>query len=71
MAGKTKAVAKEGQLMTVKQVADLLGVNMFVVYALAKENRIPHRRFERAIRFTRPELDRWLQGETPVTGQAS
>jgi excisionase family DNA binding protein len=69
MAAKGKSDEKQGQLMTVRDVADLLGVNVFVVYSLARENRIPHRRFGRAIRFTRPELDRWLQGEHEVAGE--
>ena len=46
--------------LTYKQVATQLGMPIGTVYALVKQQRIPHRRFgPRFVRFDRDEIQEW------------
>lgn len=47
-------------LLTVQEVADLLGVGKTWVYEAVREGRIPHLRFGRSVRFRRDAIDAWL-----------
>jgi excisionase family DNA binding protein len=48
-------------LLTVKEAAALLRVTPRFLYQLIAEQRIPHRRIGRAVRFERAELLAWTK----------
>jgi excisionase family DNA binding protein len=50
------------RLLSAKVLAPELGMSVWTLYALARENRIPHRRLGRSIRFSRSEIEAWLRG---------
>lgn len=49
-----------GHVLTVADAAELLRVGRNKLYELVSENKIPHRRLGRAIRFSRAALLAWL-----------
>jgi excisionase family DNA binding protein len=54
-------------MMTVYDVADLLGLHRVTVYEKVSRGEIPHVRIGRAIRFDREVLERWIaEQSTPV-----
>jgi len=50
----------EQRLLTVKELADYLGVNRFSVYRWVEQQRIPHRRVDRLIRFDLREVEEFM-----------
>jgi excisionase family DNA binding protein len=54
-------VSGNGRLLDAGQVAEKLAMQKDYVYALARENRIPHLRFGRTLRFRAEAIDRWLE----------
>lgn len=48
-------------ILTVQEVADYLRVAQSTVYRLAKEGKLPGRKIGGMWRFSRKELDRWVQ----------
>lgn len=56
------------ELMTVQQVADLLGVNRSWVQRCAKNGDIPFLRLGRYLRFRRESVETWIREreEVPV-----
>ena len=48
--------------MTVREVADLLGIPVSTVYYLARQGQLPHSRVGRTYRFLRPRLEALLEG---------
>ncbi len=55
------ATAKEGKLLTVVEVADLLRINKSTVYRMAKQGRLPATRVGRQWRFRKSVLDGLLE----------
>ena len=53
--------AKEGKLLTVAEVADLLRINKSTVYRMAKQGRLPATRVGRQWRFRKSVLDGLLE----------
>jgi excisionase family DNA binding protein len=47
-------------LLTVKEAGDILRLNIFSVYAMARDGRLPTLRLGRRIRFRPEELEAWL-----------
>jgi excisionase family DNA binding protein len=47
------------RLLTVKEASDLLRLNIFSVYEMARNGILPSVRFGRAIRFRPDALDAW------------
>jgi excisionase family DNA binding protein len=47
-------------LLTAAEVAKRLGLSTTTIYDLARRGGIPHIRVGKAIRFSRPHLERWL-----------
>lgn len=46
----------------VREAQEITKLGISTIYALAKQNKIPHVRFgERAIRFPLEELERWVE----------
>jgi excisionase family DNA binding protein len=59
-------------LLTVRQVAQLMGVHIKTVYRLVEENKIPHIRLEgMGIRFIKEELINWLKSHSNKYSQIS
>jgi excisionase family DNA binding protein len=58
--GSVGAPHLHDEVMKVAQVAAFLGVGKNVIYTLAAQNRIPHRRVGKHLRFSRSALVRWL-----------
>ncbi len=51
------------QLLTVREAARYLGVTVQAVYVWVDKNKIPYRRLNKTLRFSRQELERWSKGE--------
>jgi len=48
-------------LLKADQVAEVLGIKKATVYALVRENRIPHVKLGRNVRFRPAAIDDWLE----------
>ena len=53
-------VRLERQLLTAREVAELLRLPVSTVYELARTERLPHLRIGRAMRFSREDLETYL-----------
>lgn len=51
------------KLMTVDEIAAVLGVDRRTVYQHVERKRIPHRRLGRRILFSRAAIEAWLAGK--------
>lgn len=51
------------EVMTAREVAELLALPVSTVYYLAREGRLPASRLGRTYRFLRPRIEQMLQGE--------
>jgi excisionase family DNA binding protein len=60
------AHATPGEVLTVEQVADLLGLGRNTVYDAANRGEIPHRRIGRRLIFSRVAVLEWLAGKGPA-----
>jgi excisionase family DNA binding protein len=50
------------KILTAKQAAEMLNLNVFTVYKFSREKMIPSIRYgKRIIRFNADELEKWLQ----------
>jgi excisionase family DNA binding protein len=49
------------RLLTAEDVAELIGMRVDYVYRLAREDRIPHLRFGRVLRFRSKAIEAWLE----------
>lgn len=49
------------RLLTAEDVAEILGMRVDFIYALARRGEIPHLRFGRTLRFRGEALDTWLR----------
>ncbi len=54
------------EVLTVDQVADLLGLGRNTVYEAANRGEIPHRRVGRRLIFSRSAVMQWLNGKEPA-----
>lgn len=52
-------VKHENQILTVKSLAALLGVSTDSIYAMVRENQIPHFRVRRKILFHQTSIEAW------------
>jgi excisionase family DNA binding protein len=57
----------EERMLTVDDVATLLGFHRVTVYEKVGRGEIPHVRIGRAIRFDREVLSRWIAEQAVVT----
>lgn len=48
------------EVITAKEVSDLLKVSQWMVYELVKQNEIPHFKVGRSVRFVRGEVVAWM-----------
>jgi excisionase family DNA binding protein len=56
----------EQKLLTVKELAQYLGVNRFSVYRWVEQQKIPHRRVDRLIRFDLREVEEFMRRRPTV-----
>jgi excisionase family DNA binding protein len=56
----TPTVPEAGSLLTAEEVARLLQVTPAWVYAETRQNRIPHLRLGRYVRYRRSALESWM-----------
>ena len=49
------------RLLTVRELAEYLGVNRFSVYRWVEQQKIPHRRVDRLIRFDLREVENFMK----------
>ncbi|MGD6879272.1 helix-turn-helix domain-containing protein [Bacillus infantis] len=56
--------------LTVKEVAELIGVSTTSVYTMVREKEIPHTRVRSKIIFHRETIEAWLRGEVTAVKQA-
>lgn len=49
------------KLLTAHEVADIVRVRVDYIYSLSRQNRIPHLRFGRTLRFRLEAVEKWLQ----------
>ncbi len=50
-------VPLDSQLLTAEEVAELLRLPVSTIYDLARTGRLPHLKIERALRFSRSDLE--------------
>jgi excisionase family DNA binding protein len=48
------------RLLTAEEVAEIIGMRVDYVYALARRGQIPHLRFGRTLRFRADAIEAWL-----------
>lgn len=53
----------ERQTLTVKEVANYLGVHPDTIYAMVRHKEIPHVKLRNRIVFTKASIDQWIQEE--------
>ena len=51
-------------LLDVKQCADVLRLKVSTIYALVHEQRIPHIKLGRALRFDPDRIREWIEAQT-------
>ena len=59
---------KADPLLRAEDVAELLQLRVDHIYKLARENRIPHLRFGRTLRFRAEAIDQWLREQEQTNG---
>ncbi len=57
---RTKQDSPEPGLMTIKEVAQYLKVNIYTVYKMAEHGELPAAKLGRIWRFRKDEIYRWL-----------
>lgn len=56
--------------LTVKEVAELIGVSTTSVYTMVRHSEIPHARVRSKIVFHRETIEAWLKGDSSFINQA-
>ena len=54
---------RKGQIMTLREVAQYLGLHAMTVYKLTREGRVPAAKIGGQWRFKRDVLDQWLESQ--------
>ena len=60
---KPSAKSDAAQIMTLREVAQYLGLHIMTVYKLTREGRVPAAKIGGQWRFKRDVLDGWLESE--------
>jgi len=60
---------KEEKFMTLAEVADYLRLNVFTVYRMAEQGRIPAMKAGRLWRFKKSEVDDWMRVQVRKRGK--
>ena len=59
-------IPNEGEILTIKQVADYLKVTERTIYRLAAAKKIPAFKVGGTWRFSRADIDQWIKRQTSV-----
>jgi excisionase family DNA binding protein len=51
------------EFLTIKDIANYLGIKTSTLYLMVEEKRVPHYRIGRLIRFKKSEIDEWMRGQ--------
>ena len=57
-------MASDHEVLTIKEIGDLLRVHPSTIYKLTKKGKIPSFRVGSDWRFRRDEIERWMAGQT-------
>jgi len=49
--------------LKIQEIANYLGIKVSTIYALVERRGIPHYRVGRLVRFKKPEVDQWMEGQ--------
>ncbi len=60
---KKNGVKNSEQIMTLREVAQYLGLHVMTVYKLTREGRVPAAKIGGQWRFKRDVLDNWLESQ--------
>ena len=60
---KKNGVARKDQIMTLREVAQYLGLHVMTVYKLTREGRVPAAKIGGQWRFKRDILEEWLEAK--------
>ena len=60
---KTNGTKRAEQIMTLREVAQYLGLHAMTVYKLTREGRMPAAKIGGQWRFKRDVLDHWLESQ--------
>ena len=69
MAINMSASSSEGEILTIKQVADFLKVTERTIYKLAAAKKIPAFKVGGTWRFSRVEINQWIQRQQKEDGK--
>lgn len=58
-----KIPSSDAQILTLRQVADYLGLHYLTIYRLIQERKIPAARLGGRWRFKKDVLDRWIEND--------
>ncbi len=61
--------SNEKLVLTVQELAPLLGVGEGVIYRMVKRNQIPYRKIGRQTVFSLRAIQKWLEGDDDVINQ--
>ena len=62
---------REGEILTVKQVADYLKVTERTIYRLAAAKKIPAFKVGGSWRFSRADIDAWIRHQSAIGAKPS
>lgn len=51
----------EKDILNIEQASRILGISTTTLYKMVREKKIPHKRINTQIRFSRIELGKWLK----------
>ncbi len=60
-----------GEIMTLREVAQYLGLHVMTVYKLTRKGRVPAAKIGGQWRFKRAVLDEWLEGQMHRSGSTA
>lgn len=63
--------ASEGEILTIKQVAEFLKVTERTIYRLAAAKKIPAFKVGGTWRFSRADIDRWIRQQAMQTREGT
>lgn len=64
--------SKLGNLLTIRELADLLGVSKTHIYSLVAKDRIPYIKLSpKLLRFDRTEIERWIEERSTEERESS
>ena len=52
------------KLLGINEVSDIMGVKINTLYSWVHQNKIPHLKIGRLVKFRQSDLERWLEGKT-------